>query len=47
MTKEEFTEVMHQFFDPIYQMIGGTLAFIIIGLAVMLVVKPFIRKLRS
>lgn len=44
MTKEEFIEVMHMFFDPIYQMIGAGLALIVISLAIMLVIRPFVRR---
>lgn len=44
MTKDEFTEVMHYFFDPLFQLIGGGLAVIIILLALLLVIRPFVRR---
>lgn len=44
MTKEEFVEVMHYFFDPLYMILGGLAAVIIITLAVVFVIKPFIRR---
>lgn len=45
ITKQEMLEVLHYFFDPIFQFIGGALAFIVIAAAVILVIKPFIRRI--
>lgn len=44
ITKDEMRELFMEFIEPIYQLIGGGLAVIILVLAVILVIKPFIRR---
>lgn len=45
LTQAELVEALHYFFDPIFQMIGGALAVIVIVLAIVFVLKPFIRRI--
>lgn len=49
MTKEEYIDatrqVLNEYFVPIFQIIGGVTALIVIGLAVYMVVSPFIRRI--
>lgn len=49
MTTEEYRqitiEVLNQYFDPIFKLIGAGIAVLVIALAIILVIKPFIRKI--
>jgi len=46
MTKQEMIEVMDIYFRPIYEILGGLAAVFVITVAILLSIKPFIRKLQ-
>ena len=45
MTKLEMIEVMNIYFIPLFQILGGIAAIVIIALAYYLVIVPFLRKI--
>lgn len=45
ITKSEMIEVLDTYFNPIFQILGGILAVVIVGLACYFVLSPFLRKL--
>lgn len=45
ITKEELIEVLDMYFDPLFQLIGAGIAVLIIGSAILLFIKPFMRRL--
>lgn len=45
ITKSEMIEVLDMYFIPIFQMVGGLLAVIVILLAFAFVIKPFIKRI--
>lgn len=44
ITKEELIEVLDSYFEPLFQIAGAALAFLVISFAVFVVIRPFIRK---
>lgn len=44
ITKAEMIEVLDRYFTPIFQILGGIAAVIVIGAACYLVLRPFIRR---
>lgn len=44
ITKEEMIEVMDQYFEPLFIILGGIAAVAIIAAAVWLVIVPFMNK---
>ena len=44
LTKADLIDVMNMYITPFYQLIGGALAILVIAFAVVLIVKPFIRR---
>ena len=45
VTKLEMIEVMNIYFIPLFQILGGIAAIVIIALAYYLVIVPFLRKI--
>lgn len=45
LTKADMIDIMNQYIAPLYQIIGGFIALCIIVAAVLLVIKPFIRRI--
>lgn len=44
ITQAELHETLDYYFEPLFQMIGGGLALVVVALAVIFVIKPFIRR---
>jgi hypothetical protein len=45
VTKSEMIEVMNIYFVPLFQILGGIAAVIVIALAYYLVIAPFLRRI--
>lgn len=43
MTKADMIEIMDMYISPLYYIIGSALAVIVIGLAVVVFIKPWMR----
>lgn len=46
LTKTQLIEVMDMYIKPIYTIIGSVCALFVIACAVILVIKPFIKRIR-
>jgi len=48
MTQQEYIEatrlVLNEYFTPIFQVLGGIAAVVVIAFAIFLVISPFIRR---
>lgn len=45
ITKAELIDVMNTYIQPIYHIIGAVCAFLVIAAAIVLVIKPFMKRI--
>lgn len=46
ITKSELIEVLNTYITPLYQVIGATCAGVVLVLAVFVVIRPFMKRIR-
>ncbi len=45
ISKQDLVEVLHHYIAPLYMILGGILAIVVIGAAVYIVLAPLIKRL--
>lgn len=45
MDRAELIEVLNIYFEPIFQILGGVLAVLIVGVAAVFILRPFLKRL--